>query len=106
MEFKIAYRARFHIVVFNPLFASGSILFYLFRFCDVAASIKIQGAPWSGDKDECSHIILVGSETGTTYALLKRYKGLTKQGKGICLKVMPHDIQQGRAAFVFNSNLR
>ncbi len=66
------------------LFASGSILFFIYSGV-VMWQRRLKNSKRSliaFDKDECSHIILVGSETGTTYAFAEALqKGLIQAGK-------------------------
>ena len=66
------------------LFASGSLLFFIYSGV-VMWQRRLKNSKRSliaFDKDECSHIILVGSETGTTYAFAEALqKGLIQAGK-------------------------
>ncbi|MEM7711996.1 MAG: PepSY domain-containing protein [Cyanobacteria bacterium P01_A01_bin.68] len=68
------------------LLASGSILFFIYSgwvmWRKRIKSSKVLRT--KTNKEECSHIILVGSETGTTYAFAEALeKGLVKAGKTV-----------------------
>ncbi len=68
------------------LLASMSILFFIYSgfvmWCRRVRNSKAVKA--KTNKDECSHIVLVGSETGTTYTFAEALeKGLTKAGKTV-----------------------
>ncbi|MGD1946245.1 MAG: PepSY domain-containing protein [Croceivirga sp.] len=68
------------------LLASMSILFFIYTGFVMwrrrIRSTKLIGT--SLHKDDCSHIILVGSETGSTYAFAEALgKGLTEAGKSV-----------------------
>ncbi|RNC89496.1 MAG: oxidoreductase [Allomuricauda sp.] len=68
------------------LFASGSILFFMYSgfimWRKRVKSTKVQKA--LEDKDECSHIILVGSETGNTFKFAQVLeKALIEGGKSV-----------------------
>ncbi len=68
------------------LLASVSILFFMYSgFVMWRRRLKNSKIPQPiKDKDECSHIILVGSETGSTFAFAEALeKGLTKAGKSV-----------------------
>ena len=68
------------------LLASTSILFFCYSgFVMWRKRLKNSKITLAKkDKDQCSHIILVGSETGTTYAFAKALEeGLEKVGKSV-----------------------
>lgn len=70
------------------LLASAAILFFIYSGFAMALKRKKKSAIISEmpDKDECEVVILVGSETGTTYDFARRfYNGLTTQGKNVYL---------------------
>jgi len=68
------------------LLASMAILFFIYSgFVMWRRRLRnSKGIVAETDKDECSHIILVGSETGSTYAFAHALeKGLTEAGKRV-----------------------
>jgi len=70
------------------LWASGAILFFCYSgYVMWRRRVRRSKMVKPGlDKDICSHIILVGSETGSTYAFAESLeKGLTKAGKKVFL---------------------
>lgn len=70
------------------LLASASILFFLYSGFVMTLKRKKKGKVNVNmpDKDTCEFIILVGSETGTSFEFAKRfYNGLTKAGKKVYL---------------------
>lgn len=73
------------------LLASASILFFMYSGFVMTLKRRKKGRI-SGkmpNKDVCEYIILVGSETGTTFDFAKRfYNGLTKVGKKVYLTEM------------------
>ncbi|SDR99951.1 sulfite reductase (NADPH) flavoprotein alpha-component [Gillisia sp. Hel1_33_143] len=70
------------------LLASASILFFMYSgfAMTLKRRKKVKAITIMPDKDECEFVILVGSETGTTYDFARRfYNGLTAQGKNVFL---------------------
>lgn len=70
------------------LLASASILFFIYSGFAMALKRRKKSSVISEmpDKDECEIVILVGSETGTTYGFARRfYNDLTAQGKRVYL---------------------
>lgn len=68
------------------LLTSGSVLFFIYSGFVMwrrrIKNSKVIKSKW--DKDECTHIILVGSETGSTYAFAEALdNALTKTGKKV-----------------------
>lgn len=75
------------------LLASVSILFFIYSGL-VMWRKRVKNSKITvskNDKDECSHIILVGSETGTTFCFAQVLeKGLTEAGKTVFVSQINH----------------
>lgn len=70
------------------LLASASILFFIYSGFAMTLKRRKRSAHTlvMPDKDECDYVILVGSETGTTYDFARRfYDSLTNTGKKVYL---------------------
>lgn len=73
---------------FILLLASASILFFMYSgfAMTLKRRKKVKATVVMPDKDECEFVILVGSETGTTFDFARRlYNGLSVTGKKVYL---------------------
>jgi len=87
------------------LLASAAVLFFIYSGFAMALKRRENSATIleMPEKDECEVVILVGSETGTTYDFAKRfYHGLTAQGKKVFLTELNNYSNFSKAKHIIN----